>query len=86
MRSTRASAAVARLNRRVKGQRYELVVTGAGLFRLREEREDDGVASDLGSALALDAFVAFVDALHREPLRPPSKNDAAFARQLVKKR
>ena len=37
MRSTRATAAVARLNKRSEGGQYQLVVTGAGLFKLREQ-------------------------------------------------
>ena len=36
MRSTRATAAVARLNRRSEGRHYLMVMTGSGLFLLRE--------------------------------------------------
>ena len=37
MRSTRATAAVARLNKRSESAQYQLVLTGAGLFKLREQ-------------------------------------------------
>lgn len=81
MRSTRATAAVARLNKRSECGQYQLVVTGAGLFKLR----DQGQGGDASPALALDDFVRFVDALGPQPVRRVTKNDEAFAKQLVKK-
>ena len=36
MRSTRATAAVARLNSRSEGRHYMMAITGNGLFILRE--------------------------------------------------
>jgi len=83
MRSTRASAAVARLNTRCPEAHYTLALTGNGLFKLRERRE--GVEKEASEALALDDFVSFVNALGPQVERRVTKNDAAFARQLIKK-
>ena len=83
MRSTRATAAIARLNRRSEGRNYLLVMTGSGLFLLRERV--DGGDRDVSDALPLDDFVRFVDAQGPQPQPRITKNDAAFARQLVRK-
>lgn len=83
MRSTRASAAVARLNRRSEGRDYALVLINNGLFKLRERTE--GGDSELCDALALDEFVRFVDAMGPQKLVRITKNEAEFAKQLVKK-
>lgn len=82
-RSTRAAAAVARLNRRTDGPLYQMVVTGGGLFKLREQIA--GELRELGEAMTQDDFVRFVDALGPQVVRRVSKNDEAFARQLVRK-
>ncbi|MBS1229877.1 MAG: hypothetical protein H6R17_3154 [Proteobacteria bacterium] len=81
MRSTRATAAVARLNKRSEGRLYQMVITGAGLFKLSEQSEG-GISSE---AMSLDDFVRYVDALGPQPVRRVTRNDAAFAKQLVKK-
>ena len=81
MRSTRATAAVARLNKRSEGVLYQLVLTGAGLFKLRQQGEG-GLSSE---AMSLDDFVSYVNAQGPQAVRRVTKNDAAFARQLVKK-
>lgn len=83
MRSTRATAAVARLNRRSAGRHYLLVMTGDGRFLLRERLVDGEQA--IGEALPLDDFVRFVDGQGPQPVAKMSKNDLAFARQLGKK-
>jgi hypothetical protein len=83
MRSTRASAAVARLNRRSEGRHYLMVMTGDGLFVLRERLKDGD--RDLALASPLDDFVRLVDATGRQKAPRITKNDAAFARQLVRK-
>ena len=83
MRSTRASAAIARLNERCPLQHFTMVVTGEGLFKLRERiGENDTEASD---ALALDDFVRFVNAMGPQAVRRVTKSDAAFALQLIRK-
>jgi len=51
MRSTRATAAVARLNRREVGRHFVMVITGGNLFKLREQV--DGAFVELTEALAL---------------------------------
>lgn len=83
MRSTRATAAVARLNSRSEGHHYMMVLTGGGLFKLHEQVE--GGDKPLSDALSLDDFVRFVDSMGPQKVRRITKNDAAFARQLVNK-
>ncbi len=83
MRSTRASAAIARLNRRSDGRNYLMAMTGSGLFQLRERV--DGQDKDVSEALPLDDFVRFVNAQGPQEVKRITKNDAAFAKQLVRK-
>jgi hypothetical protein len=84
MRSTRASAAVARLNQRSEGRHYLMVMTGNGLLQLRERIA--GNDQDVSTALPLDDFVRFVDATGPQQVRRVSKNDEAFARQLARRK
>lgn len=84
MRSTRATAAVARLNQRSEGRNYLMVMTGAGLFQLRERI--DGTDRDLSDALPLDDFVRLVDATGPQPVRRMTKSDESFARQLARRK
>jgi hypothetical protein len=60
-----------------------MVITGNGLFSLREQL-DSGDQS-LGEALPLDDFVRFVNAQGPQEVLRVTKNDAAFAKQLVRK-
>jgi hypothetical protein len=83
MRSTRATAAVARLNQRSEGRHYLMVLTGNGQFLLRERVA--GVDQTLSEALPLDDFVRFVDAQGPQKTPRITKNDAAFAKQLIRK-
>ncbi|MBL8415212.1 MAG: hypothetical protein JNM42_12315 [Propionivibrio sp.] len=83
MRSTRATAAVARLNQRSEGPRYTVVITSSGLFKLQAQAGDE--AKQTSEALSLDDFVRFVDATGPQKIRRITKNDAAFAKQLVRK-
>ena len=83
MRSTRATAAVARLNQRSEGHHYLMVMTGSGLFLLRERV--DGGDRDISEALPLDDFVRFVNAQGPQQAPRITKNDAAFAKQLIRK-
>ena len=83
MRSTRATAAVARLNSRSNGRDYRVVILSAGLFRLHERiGRDDKQVSD---CLALDDFVRLVDSMGPKTVVRITKSEAAFAKQLVKK-
>jgi hypothetical protein len=83
MRSTRATAAVARLNQRSEGHLYLMVITGSSQFMLRERI--DGVDQVRSEPLSLDDFVRFVDAMGPQKVPRMTKNDIAFARQLVRK-
>ena len=83
MRSTRATAALARLNQRSEGRHYLMVINGNAEFVLRERV--DGVDQTLSAALSLDDFVRFVDATGPQKAPRITKNDAAFARQLLRK-
>lgn len=83
MRSTRATAAVARLNERSEGRHYLMVITGSGQFLLRERV--DGIDQAVSEALSLDDFVRFVNAQGPQKVPRVTKNDAAFAKQLIRK-
>jgi hypothetical protein len=83
MRSTRATAAVARLNARSEGRHYRMVLTGTGQFILRERIE--GCDQPLSAALGLDDFVSLVDSMGPKKLVRVTKSEAAFLKQLVKK-
>ena len=83
MRSTRASAAVARLNARSAGARHHLSITGGGLFLLCAQ-EDSG-ERQMNEPLPLDEFVRLVDSLGPQQQRRVTRNDVAFERQLVRK-
>ena len=82
VRSTRASAAVERLKRRTGVTSYSMARTGDGLFFLSEKPG----APPLCAPLELDEFVTFVDGLGPQPERRISKHDAAFEKQLVRKK
>ena len=81
-RSTRASAAVERLKKRTGNPGYSMARTGDGLFFL----SDRPGAPPLCPPLELDEFVAFVDSLGPQVERRVSKHDAAFEKQLVRKK
>jgi hypothetical protein len=83
MRSTRATATVARLNSRSEGHHYTMALTGAGLFILRER--SDGADKPLSDILALDDFVRLVDSMGPKKTPRITKSEAAFIKQLVKK-
>ena len=83
MRSTRATAAVARLNARSSGHHYTMAMTGGGLFILRERLADENRA--LSAALSLDEFVQLVDSMGPKKEVRITKSEAAFMKQLVKK-
>ena len=81
MRSTRAAAAVARLNERSAGG-YRLVLTGTGQLSLRSP----GPAGETSVAMELDDFVAYVDRIGAPSERRVTRSEAAFSRQLGKLR
>jgi hypothetical protein len=83
MRSTRATAALARLNARSEGHHYLMALTGNGLFILRERL--DGGDRALCDPLSLDEFVRLVNSMGPKKIVRITKSEAAFARQLIKK-
>jgi hypothetical protein len=83
MRSTRATAAIARLNARSAGHHYTMALTGSGLFILRERLAGDD--SPLSTALALDEFVQLVDSMGPKKEVRITRSEAAFMKQLVRK-
>jgi hypothetical protein len=83
MRSTRATAALARLNSRIVGHRYIMALTGAGQFILRERI--DGDDRQLSDALSLDDFVRLVDSMGPKKTPRVTNYEAAFMKQLIKK-
>ena len=83
MRSTRATAAIARLNARSEGRHYTMALTGNGLLILRERLA--GADRALSAALALDEFVQLVDSMGPKKEVRITKSEAAFMKQLVKK-
>lgn len=83
MRSTRASAAVARLNARSAGAHYLMSITGGGLFILCAQ--EDAGERQMNEPLPLDQFVRLVDSLGPQQQRRVTRNDAAFERQLARK-
>ncbi len=83
MRSTRATAALARLNVRSAGRHYTMAMTGGGLFILRERLAGGGSA--LSTALAQDEFVQLVDSMGPKKEVRITKSEAAFMKQLARK-
>ena len=83
MRSTRATAAIARLNARSEGRHYTMALTGNGLLILRERLA--GADSPLSAALTLDEFVRLADSLGPKKEVRISKSEADFMKQLVRK-
>ena len=83
MRSTRATAALARLNSRSEGRHYVMALTGTGQFILREPI--DGDDRELSEALPLDDFVRLVDSMGPKKIPRVTNYEAAFIKQLVKK-
>ena len=84
MRSTKASAAVARLNARDTSYRYSMGITGSGLFYLL--RTGSGAAGEkISEDMELDSFVEFVNKTGPQKKARVSKYDTAFEKQLTGK-
>lgn len=84
MRSTKASAAVARLNERDSNYRYSLGITASGLFhllRVAPGSRPEKISDDL----PLDEFVERVNQTGPQKKMKVSKHDAAFEKQLGKR-
>lgn len=83
MRSTRATSAVERLNRRAGTgtPRYSMMRTSGELFYLVQNNEA-GLPVKLCEPMALDDFAAFVNAYGPQTPKRVSKLDVAFEKQL----
>ncbi|HJV54221.1 MULTISPECIES: hypothetical protein [Oxalobacteraceae] len=81
MRSTKASAAIARLNERDSAYRYSLGINAAGLFYLLRA-EPGGKPEKISADLALDEFVQLVNQTGPQKKARISKLDTAFEKQL----
>ncbi len=84
MRSTKASAAVARLNARDTAHHYSLGMTASGFFYLLRTTAE-GRQERLSKDLTLDEFVVFANATGPQKAVKMSKHDQAFERQLGKR-
>lgn len=85
MRSTKASAAVERLKKRSSNPDYTMVRTAEGLFHLTLQAED-GSMQKICEPLEQDAFVEFVNGLGPQKEKRISKYDAAFEKQLARRK
>jgi hypothetical protein len=88
MRSTKASSAVERLNRR-GDQNYSMGTNGKGLFWLAQPSKnlpgENGASAKLCEPMTMDDFVVFVNAFGPQIVKRVSKLDIEFSKQLVKK-
>jgi hypothetical protein len=84
MRSTKASAAVTRLNARDPEARYSMGMTASGFFYLL--RAAGGKAPEkISNDLTMEEFVEFVNKTGPQKKVKISKLDAAFEKQLNNK-
>ncbi len=83
MRTTRATAAIARLNARSEGRHYTMSLGSSGLIKLRERI--NGIDTERSAPLTLDDFVKLVDTMGPQKEPRITKSEAAFLKQLVKK-
>ncbi|MEN3291696.1 MAG: hypothetical protein V7642_949 [Burkholderiales bacterium] len=84
MRSTKASAAVARLNERDSEHRYSMGMTASGFFYLLRA-SGGGPQEKISGDLALDEFVQFANQTGPQKKVRISKLDVAFEKQLGNK-
>ena len=85
MRSTKASAAVARLNARDTAHTYSLGMTANGLFCLLRA-SSTGPSEKISGDLPQDEFVQFANQTGPQKKVRVSKFDLAFEKQLSKKK
>jgi hypothetical protein len=81
MRSTKASAAVARLNARDSENRYSMGMTASGFFYLLRI-SGSGPQERISGDLPLEEFVQFANRTGPQQKAKISKHDAAFEKQL----
>jgi hypothetical protein len=85
MRSTRASAAVTRLNERDSNYRYSMGMTASGFFYLLRAAAG-GTAERISEDLMLEEFVQLANKTGPQKKVRVSKLDVAFEKQLSNKR
>jgi len=81
MRSTKASAAVTRLNARDPEHRYSLGMTASGFFYLLKTAAG-GAPERISGDLTLEEFVDFANRTGPQKKPKVSKLDVAFEKQL----
>ncbi|MDF3035989.1 MAG: hypothetical protein K0S28_1263 [Paucimonas sp.] len=82
MRSTKAAAAVHRLNARDAGQRYSFGITGSGLFYLTRVSAE-GNAERISGDLTMDEFVMLANSTGPQKKERVTKLDQEFTRKLA---
>lgn len=82
MRSTKASAAVTRLNARDPDHRYSLGMTASGFFHLLRAT-GAGKPEKISGDLSLEEFVEFANKTGPQKKAKVSKFDVAFEKQLA---
>jgi hypothetical protein len=85
MRSTKASAAVTRLNARDPDYRYSLGMTASGFFYLLRSAPG-GTPEKCSGDLTLEEFVEFANKTGPQKKVRVSKLDSAFERQLAERK
>ncbi len=85
MRTTKASAAVERLNQRLPDKFHSMVRGGDGLFHL-VEIDEAGHHHKLCQPMEMNEFVAFVNSLGPQKVQRVSKLDQSFEKQLRRSR
>jgi hypothetical protein len=85
MRSTKASAAIARLNARDPEHRYSLGMTAAGFFYLLRATGSERPEKISGD-LTLEEFVEFANKTGPQKKPKISRHDAAFEARLAAKK
>lgn len=81
MRSTKASAAVTRLNTRDPAHRYSMGLTASGFFYLLRTSAG-GVAERISDDLTQEEFIELVNRTGPQKQAKISRHDAAFEKQL----
>ncbi|QAU32838.1 hypothetical protein [Janthinobacterium sp. 17J80-10] len=85
MRSTKASAAVTRLNTRDPAHRYSMGVTASGFFYLLRTSAT-GAAERISDELTQEEFIALVNRTGPQKQVKISRHDAAFEKQLQRQK
>jgi len=85
MRSTKASAAVTRLNARDPAHRYSMGLTTSGFFYLLRTSAA-GAPERISEDMSQEEFIALVNRTGPQKQIKISRNDAAFEKQLQRQK